>query len=328
MIRLARGAEGPLLPEVSRALPALGERAVPALIEARGPDATPVIRSWAGDELELLGKRTPADVVQTSDRGVLCDVLRAYGATRDVDALATVLAFVGAARSEVREAARTAVLAYGDLALRRLREAYAAHTGERAAPDVPASDLARKVFEAIDRERLRDADALFARGQDARREGLWPDAIAAFDAVIAEAPDYPRGAEAAAAYVDYATQLVQGGAGDTAEHEGEGRATAYLYKALRLEPSGADANRARSQLALLEGRALARHGVAESAPVERALALDPANEAARADLAGFRAERNARRLGTRRIAGGSVAAGLLLAVVAAAGLARTKPRRR
>jgi tetratricopeptide (TPR) repeat protein len=317
MIRLAEGAEGELLPEVGRALVQLGEKAVPALIEARGGAAAPATRAWATDELELLGKRTPGDAVQTGDRALLCEVLRAYGATRDVDALPAVLAFVGAERSDVRTAARAAVLAYGDVALRRLREAYAARTGVRASPSTPPDAVAHALFDACDRERLRDVDALFDRGLAAEHEGRTADAVIAFDAAVAQQPDYPRRADAAPAYVAYARSVAS---------SDPTRASAYLRKALRVAPEGAQADPARSELAVLEGRAMSDHGLTETTPFARALALDPTNVAARAELERFRVDASASRAEVHWVGRWSLGAGLVLMLAASLAMARRSRR--
>jgi hypothetical protein len=239
-----------------------------------------------------------------------------------VDALSAVLAFVGAPRPEIRDVAREAVLAYGDRALRRLREAVAIRTGERPSPDETAEALARRLFDAIDHERFRDIDALFERAVTARRDGRLEDAVAAYDAVIAQDPDYPRGREAASAYVDYARVLA------TPPHDDAGAASAYLDKAIRVSPGGADTMRALSSIAWLDARNLEARGVADPGAYERALALDPTNETARADLERIRAIATARRAAARRGASFVLGGGVLLAAVAGAALARRRMRSR
>jgi hypothetical protein len=315
LIQLAAGAEAALLPEVGRAIAPIGERAVPALIEARGPAQSPATQAWASDELDLLGKRTPADAVQTGDRDVLCGVLRAYGETRDVDALPAVLSFIAANRSEVRAAARESVLAYGDLALRRLREAFAARTGERAPEDVSSRDLAYALFDACDRERLRSVDALFDRGLAAQREGRAVDAIAAFDGALAEEPSLPRAGQAAPAYVDYAVAIAR---------SDPSRATASLRKALRLDATGDVAGRARSELAVLEGRELRDRGVDDASPFALAVALDPKNEEAKEELARARSRGATSRAAVRRGATLAVIAGVALGLLGALRMTRAR----
>jgi tetratricopeptide (TPR) repeat protein len=316
LIRLAEGAEGELLPDVARALAPLGDRAVPALIEARAASPSPATRAWAADELELIGKRTPGDAVQTDDRAVLCDVLRAYGAANDIDALPAVLAFVGADRSDVRQAARASVLAYGDRALRRLRDAYAAHTGARPPAELDADAVAHALFDACDAERLRQVEAMFERGLTAQRNGNLRDAVAAFDEAIAQQPNLSRMAEAGPAYVAYATSIA-------ADRDS---ATLYLRKALRVDPVGASANQARSVLAVLEGRDLRGRGLSDATPFTRALALDPGNGAAKAELALIRAQGDAARSAARHLAMAAIAIGVTLASIA--GLAARRIARR
>ncbi|MEO6600608.1 MAG: hypothetical protein ABIQ16_12080, partial [Polyangiaceae bacterium] len=63
-------------------LEALGDRAVPALIETQRHKAEKIAK-WATRELDALGKAIPSEAVQVTDLQVLSDVLRAYGRVRD-----------------------------------------------------------------------------------------------------------------------------------------------------------------------------------------------------------------------------------------------------
>ena len=109
--------------------------------------------------------------MQTRDNQALGDVLRAYAAVQDLEALAVVLSFVNSDRAQVRDAAREATLAYGPDAVWRLREALGALTGEPAPEGVGAAELARKLFDAYDRFRLQDVYALLDRGLGKQRDG-------------------------------------------------------------------------------------------------------------------------------------------------------------
>jgi hypothetical protein len=301
--------------EAARLVKGLGERAVPALIEARG-DPSPAARTWAVSMLESLGKRSPGDAVQTSDNQLLADVLLAYAHIQDFDALPVALSFVNSDRSIVRAAAREATLAYGPRAAGRLREAYATLTGEQAAPGTPAPELAKELFAAYDRGRLRDAVALLDEGLAKQRAGRLEEAIADFDAVLARQPLLDRRSEMAAAYAAYG-ESIEGTDGD--------RAVAGLRKSLRLDPSGAGSSHVRSEIATLEGEDLLKHGVPDPTRFEQALALDPANAHARSRLDQLRAQSAASRAaGTRLIV--VAAAVLILALAGTVVVARKRLR--
>jgi tetratricopeptide (TPR) repeat protein len=182
-----------------------------------------------------------------------------------------------------------------------------------------ADALARTLFDACDRERLHDVDALFDRGLLAQRDGRTADALVAFDAAIAQQPDHPRSAEAAPAYAAYAGSI------DRTDPE---RATAYLRKALRVAPDGPAAPFARSELALIEGRALRQAGIVDATPFLRALALDSTNESARAELERLRSDAATSRAQVHLVGRVSIALGLILAALAASVLYRTVPRSR
>jgi tetratricopeptide (TPR) repeat protein len=302
--------------ELTRLVKRMGERAVPALIEARR-DPSPVTRGWAASALDALDKRTPGDAVQTTDNQVLAGVLLAYGHVRDLDALPVVLSFVGSERAPVRAAARESTLAYGDLASKRLRAAYAALMTEDFAPDALAADMAQKLFGASDRLRLEEVHGLLDRGLAARRAGQLTEAVSSLDAALAREPMLDRRAEAAPAYLEYAISR---------ELSDRDAAVAYLRKALRVDPSGPTSSRVRSELAYLEGADLAERGISEPEAFERALALDPDNTQARAALDRLRADAETRRASGRRLAAACGVAFSALGALIVLGVLRRRRR--
>ncbi len=185
------------------------------------------------------------------------------------------LSFVNSDRVQVRSAAREATLSYGQDALWKLREAYAALSGEPAPEGITAADLAKKLFDAYDRFRLHDVYALLDKGLAAQKDGRLKDAVAAFDDALARQPMLDRRAEAAPAYVAY---------GESLEDSDRPAALAYLRKALRLDETSAPSSHVRSDIATLEGEDLVARGIADTEPFESALSLDPSNARARADL--------------------------------------------
>src|SRR6202044_3727011 len=150
---------------------------------------------------------TPGDAVQTKDNQALADILRAYAAIKDLDALPVVLSFVNSDRAQVRLAARESTLAYGQDALWKLREAYAALTGDPAPEGIPAVDLAKKLFDAYDRFRLADVYALVDRALGEQKAGKLDAAVTDFDEALARQPMLDRRAEAAPAYFAYGESL-------------------------------------------------------------------------------------------------------------------------
>lgn len=305
LVLAASDAGGVLRPELGRQLKQLGDRAVAGLIEARR-DPSPETRAWASNLLDGMAKRTPGDAVQTKDNQALSDILRAYASIKDLDALPVVLSFVNSDRVQVRSAAREATLAYGQDALWKLREAYAALSGEPAPDGITAADLAKKLFDAYDRFRLHAVYALIDKGLAAQKEGRLKDAISAFDDALALQPMLDRRAEVAPAYLAY---------GESLEDTDRPTALAYLRKALRVDETSAQSSHVRADIATLEGEDLVAHGIADTEPFETALALDPSNARARADLDRIHGQLQASRTQTWRL----VAAGAVL-ILAIAGI--------
>jgi tetratricopeptide (TPR) repeat protein len=261
-----------------------------------------------------MAKRTPGEAVQVKDNQALADVLGAYAGIKDLDALPVVLSFVSSDRAQVRTAARAATLAYGQDALWKLREAYAALMGDQAPEGISAVDLAKKLFDAYDRFRLQEVYALLAKGLAEQKDDKLTTAIADFDEVLARQPMLDRRAEMVPAYVTY---------GESLEPTDRAAALATLRKALRLDEAGPQSSHVRSEIAYLEGEDLLAHGIADTEPFEQALALDPQNAHARAELDRLHVETESSRTRGWRLA----AAGAVL-VLALGGIAVLGGRRK
>jgi tetratricopeptide (TPR) repeat protein len=314
MVMVASDVGGAFRPELTRQMKLLSDRAVPALVEARR-DPSPETRGWASGLLEAMGKRTPGDAVQTKDNQVVADVLRAYAGVKDLDALPVVLSFVNSDRVQVRTAAREAALAYGQDGIWKLKEAYAVLTGEPAPEGISAADLAKKLFDAYDRYRLRDVYALVDQGLAAQKSGKLEDAVAAFDGALARQPMLDRRAEMAPAYLLY---------GESLESSDRSTALAYLRKALRIDEGGPQSGEVRSEIHYLEGEDLLSHGIADTEPFEKALALDPQNARARAELDRLRVEsESSRARGWRLVVAGAMIALSLVGILVFGGRRRT-----
>ncbi len=292
-------------PEVTRLVKQLGDRAVAPLLEARHEPSSEV-RSWSTSQLEALGKRTPGDMVQTSDSQVIADVLRAYGSLRDLDALPVVLSFVNSDHATVRAAARAAPLAGGEAAGWELRQAYVVLTGDQAPEGSTAADLAKKLFDTYDRYRLEEVYALLDDGLAKEKAHDWKGAIGAFDEVLARQPMLDRRAEMAPGYAEYGESLIDS---DPAS------ARSSLRRAIRLDASGDRTKHAESILLTLEGEDLLARGIADAEPFEQALALDASNAKARAELDRLRAQVGS---GRRRFARLVLAGVLLVAALVGA----------
>ena len=272
MIRVVPDHGGMLRFEIARRMKALGEKAVAPLILARSDKAT---RGFAWQTLDAMQKKIPGDAVQTKSNEILAAILSAYGETKDADALGVVMSFIASERDEVRAASRTALLAYGDQALAKLRETYGNVMNAPPPNDWTADRIARALFDVLDKQRLVEIDTLVDDGlQRAQKDDL-EGAVQDFDKVLARMPFIARRNLMAPAYARLALKL---------EETDRDAARVAFRKSLDLDPNGTHASESRAELEVMDGEDLAARGIDDRAPFERALQIDPANAKARAAL--------------------------------------------
>jgi tetratricopeptide (TPR) repeat protein len=292
--------------DLQRQIAKLRDRAVPALIEARQHDAK-LVQRWANKQLDLLGRAIPGEAIATNDTQILADTLRAYGRTRDVDAVRVILSFCDSDRVRLRDAAREAIAAIGEPGIWQLRDVYLNLTGDKPPREWSWDRIARELFATHDRARLAEVYRLMDEGVAAMNAGKRTEATDAFDKVLARAPLFERRKEMVKAYIDRAKSL-----GDDRREE----TLAMLRKALRLDPDGEQAKAIESEIAHLEGRLLIERGTPDKFVLKRALELAPDHAGARQALASLEDRRVERKSYTNRYLGaGAVGVAALLAML-------------
>jgi tetratricopeptide (TPR) repeat protein len=286
------------------ALARLADKAVPALIEAERHPAEKISK-WAVRQLDMLGKGIPSEAVQTQDQAVLADVLRAYGRTRNTDAVRIVVSFANSERAQVREASRQAVALLGEVGSWQLRDTYESVVGKKPPRDWAWERTARELFAEFDRLRIARVGKLFEAGQAARSKGDYAAMRENFDKLLAYDPNFEQKSELAAGYAAFARAT---------QDKSRPDAIAALRRAERLDPTLAGVTSLRLAL---EAEALEEHGIADSTLLERALESDPQNPRARAALTRFERGEPKRSENARTIAAGAIlaAAGLAIAFI-------------
>jgi len=293
----------------------MGEHAVAALIEAERHPA-PKIAHWATRQLDALGKAIPGEAVQTGDPEVLADILRAYGRARNPDAARLVISFANSERTQIRDAARQAVVMMGEVANWQLRDTYESVVGKKPSREWSWDRTARELFAEYDRSRLSRVEQAFDRGLVAYRERKLDEMAALFDEVLAESPGFARAGEMVPGYTAYARA-----------HLDDARPKAELALGRIARLSGADSSAAKtaeSLLLTLRAEDLAARHVADQSLARQALELDPSNARARTLLDRMSrgdADPEAR---TRRYTAAGVIAGLALAAIAFIALRRPR----
>ena len=294
----------------------LGDKAIPALIEARRHPAKK-IAEWADRELAMMGKDKPAEAIRTKDYQVLADILRAYGRVRDPDAARMVISFANSERAQVRLAARQAVAMMGQVADWQLRDTYESVVGDKPPRDWGWKRTARELFSRYDRQRLATVYRLFDQGMTAYRAGHLSAMRVSFDKVLARSPMFEHRGDMVQGYLAFAKQ-----------HADDKPALALdaARRAERLATDDASRKHIESLRLTLEGERLLRRGIADQTPFRRALDLDPGNTRARDALSRVEHGELTRHSRSRRYgAAGAIGVAALLAI---AFIGLWRPRRR
>ncbi len=292
--------------DVQRQLARMGDRALPALIEASYSDSK-MVRTWANRRLDLMGKAIPSEAVRIHDTQALADVLRAYGRAREVEAVRVIVGFANSDRVQVRTAAREAVGMIGDPARWQLRDAYENLLDHKPSPSWDWRRTAQELFAEYDRSRLQEVYATMDQGLARLKDGKVDEAVKSFDQVLARAPMFERRAQMVPAYLQQARSL---------EPKDRAAALAMLRKAETIDPTGPSANQVRSEISYIEAEDLAARGVFDVTLLENALQLDPSNAKARTMLERHKTESEVRQASWRRYAGAAAIGVIALAAMA------------
>ncbi len=260
--------------DTQRQLEALGDRSLGALIETRRHPAQKIAQ-WAERQLDLTGKASPSEAVQTEDQEALADVLLAFGRIRDPDSARIVISFAQSERAQIRTAARQAVVLLGDVGTWQLRDAYENTVGKLPPREWTWQRTARELFTEYDRLRQAKEYELFDAGMQARKKNELDAMREKFDQVLAFNPLFERRDEMASGYVDYARENLE---------EKPELALSALRRAERITENDKERRTVQSLRRTLEARALLDKGLADQGLLNQALALDPHNRAAEQTL--------------------------------------------
>ena len=259
------------------------------------------LRRYADYQLDRLDRQDPTKALSQAqeDFRLELEVIRAYGVIKDRGAFAPLLALTDHPTTELRDAARKAVMAYltgrepkpapkrklvlpggklsdeeeplwlnyrelADVELRRKHEEV---FGERARNRDRPAELARKLFEHHDTVRAQKASEAYAAARGLADAGKWAEATSAFDRMLARDPGHPRRKDMARAYYEHARVLAGGGAW--------GDAAAAYSKAHGLNPEAEFAADAMASHHFALGKALDAEGKDGSAAFRRAKRATP-----------------------------------------------------
>lgn len=292
--------------EMRRTIDRMGARALPGLLALRS-HSDRAVRSWARSSIEALGLGEPGRAVQElgDDNGTLAELLRAYGETRDMDAMPVVVSFTTHERAQVRAAARWATEEYGQNAIWQLRRVYRNLTESDADRGWSWRRTMDELFRVADGRRLEPVREDLAAGKAALAAGELDAMRERFDAVLRRAPGLEGRAELGPGYAMLAAREL---AGDRLDE-----AAALYRRAVRLAPDHPDANRWRAEVAYVEAELSLARGTVDLGSYETAVALAPGHAAATRALDLLTGEADERSSDRRRVAAAGAALLLLLA---------------
>lgn len=287
----------------------LKEYICPAVIEFRRP--TEDARMYLRAVREAARRVTPGECVQTRDNALLAEVIRAFGAVRQTDAMAVVANYVNSDRLQVRDAARWAITQYGRDAINTLRTTYETFVGDDPNPLWGWERISRELYAAYDRRKAEEVQTALDAGLAAARGGRMAEMLEKFEWVLARHPLYERRAEMIEPLLRYAHSL---------ESSDSAKAAVIYRTALRLAPDGTHAASIRASILFLEAeRSLAR-GVADPELYRAAIEQDSSHARARAQYEAVAQDELMKRRRRRRAIG---AAGLMIVGLASISLIAT-----
>jgi tetratricopeptide (TPR) repeat protein len=228
----------------------------------------------------------PERATAVTDSSLAAQVVAAYAQPLDFSAMPVLVRLTAHDKLEVRLAARKAVARFGRNAIWQLRTLYQEATSERADPSWDSERTARKLYTALDRSAIEQADRWIEQGNKRLEAGDVDGMQAAYDRVLAVFPWLERGAALAPGYAALGTARL--------EHDRLQDARQAYDRALRLDPHAPDHKRWRAQLAFIDAEISLSRGVIDLHGYERAIGSDPTHAAARDALdrlSGARAER-------------------------------------
>ncbi len=266
-------------------LKALGDKALPALIELTRHPA-PQVASWARRQLDFFGKAIPSETVGVADPHALADILRAYGYTKNPDAGRLIASFANSENSEIRTAARQAIVLQGEHILWQLRDTYEDTVGSKPAREWGWERTAQELFREYDRLRLAEVYEAFEAGVLALRQDDLAEARLRFNQVLSRAPTFANRAPIVDGYLRYAEKYHDKHPEETVD---------ALSRAERLTSDDAIRRRARSlRLTIRAQQRLEQTQVADRALLTEALELDPSNGRAQDLLSAMSRDADAR----------------------------------
>jgi tetratricopeptide (TPR) repeat protein len=243
----------------------LGSVAIPALIRCRNhPKAW--LRPLCAEALHATEMELPARALQQNDARLITEILRAYGDTLVFEAMPAVVSHLVDERTNVRNAANSAVERFGKNAIWQLRERYLDLTGRDPSPHWSHERLLSEIRSEHAGERLW----LFENARSAAKEALEERAPAkALDALesILEAPPPDEALETVLPWLVRAGELAE-------EQDMHPQALAAFRRALRISPAHVDAQSWRARVVFLEAEYLAAAGQLQFPRYEKASQLD------------------------------------------------------
>lgn len=318
LLALAASYDGVLRHEVGRLVRnQVKDYILPAIIEFRAP--SPPMRIFLRQLREGIHRVTPGETVQLRDNALLAEVLRAYGSTREPDAMQVVVSFVNNERAQVRDAARQSAEAYGSLARNAMRDAFEVYEGHDPPAEWGWERVARELYAASDRRREAEVNRRLDQGLADARAGRHDQALAHFRFVLARMPTFARRGEMIEHLITHARVL---------EQRDAAQAQAIWRLALWVNPEGPRAREIRGAILFLDAERALGRGVGDPELYRAVLRVDPTHARARAQIESVSHEELIRGRERRKRLGalGILALALTLLYAMTRRVARKKPR--
>lgn len=252
-----------------------GESAIPAAIlrqETEDEDIKIVVNTF----LKKFNMMSPGTQVRVKNPSILAQILRVFAKKKQFDAMDTIAQFINSPNPIVRNSARDSLAKFGRNAKWALKKQYINITGKKPDPSWGHEQIAQKLYEMVDQQRLAPFNKKLEEGLKYAKEHKYEKMEKVFKEILAIDPMYDRRSEMVDGYLLAIKYYIRRGKLE--------KAHSMLTVVRRINEDPERNNKILSLIYYVEGLLNLTEGIADPYMMKKAISLDPSFKDAKAML--------------------------------------------